>query len=170
MVGAFGRPSAPRELCARSPRRRCARPQHSHHRLRTTLRYIQASNLAALTARPPAAPAARPRSTRSVRLCWQVAPGRSPWQSNDSGDRIVLSRVRYPSAFRLLARLRHCRGAHDVPRLRCVAQQPIAATRGVRHQRHESSAQRRAQLQHPRRLVGRMERRRKRLGHRLNRR
>ena len=59
---------------------------------------------------------------------------------------------------------------HDVPRLRRVAQQPASPARSVRHQRHEGRAQRRAELQHPRRLVGRVLRRRERLGDRLRRR
>ena len=53
---------------------------------------------------------------------------------------------------------------HDVPRLRRLAEQPAPAAGGVRHQRHEGGAQRRAQLLDPRRLVGRVLRRRERLG------
>ena len=43
-----------------------------------------------------------------------------------------------------------------VPRLRRVAEHPPAAARGVRHERDEGGAQRRAQLLDPRRLVGRV--------------
>ena len=53
---------------------------------------------------------------------------------------------------------------HLYPGLRRLAQQPAAALRGLRHVRHEGSAQRRAQPLHPRRLVGRVVRRQERLG------
>ena len=48
--------------------------------------------------------------------------------------------------------------------VRRVAEQPASPARGLRHQRHEGGAERRAQLQHPRRLVGRMLRRRRTAG------
>ncbi len=55
-------------------------------------------------------------------------------------------------------------------RRRRVAQQPAAAVRGVRDERHEGGAQRRAQRLDPRRLVGRALRRLERLGDPLGRR
>ena len=55
-------------------------------------------------------------------------------------------------------------------RLGRVAEQPAAAARGLRHQRHEGRAQRRPQPLDPRRLVGRAVRRPQRLGHPLGRR
>ena len=56
-------------------------------------------------------------------------------------------------------------GAAALPGLRRLAQQPAAPARGLRHVRHEGRAQRRAQPVDPRRLVGRVVRRRERLGH-----
>ena len=70
-----------------------------------------------------------------------------------------------PRSLRVRSRLRHRRRTHVVSRLRRVAQQPGAAARSVRHQRHEGRAQRQPQLLDPRRLVGRALRRRKRLVH-----
>ena len=52
-----------------------------------------------------------------------------------------------------------------VPGLRRLAEQPAAAAGGVRHLRHEGGAQRLPQPVHPGRLVGRVVRRRERLGH-----
>ncbi len=56
-----------------------------------------------------------------------------------------------------------------VPGLRRLAQHPPAAAGGVRDERDEGGPQRRAQLLHPRRLVGRVLRRPQRLGHHLGR-
>ena len=63
-----------------------------------------------------------------------------------------------------LPELRHRDGPAAVPRLRRLAEQPAAALRGVRHVGHEGGAERRAQPLHPGRLVGRVVRRRQRLG------
>ena len=64
----------------------------------------------------------------------------------------------------MLRRLRH--GARQRARLgrRCLAQHAAAAARGLRHERHEGGAQRRAQPLDPRRLVGRVLRAGVRLG------
>ena len=53
---------------------------------------------------------------------------------------------------------------HAVLRLRRLAQQSAAAAGGLRYLGHEERAQRRAEPVDPRRLVGRVVRRRKRLG------
>ena len=85
-------------------------------------------------------------------------------------DRALRPQPRRRPPLPVRPRLRHGRRAADVPRLRRVAEQPAPAARGVRHQRHEGGAERRAELQHPRRLVGRVLRRRQRLGDRVRRR
>ena len=81
------------------------------------------------------------------------------------------ARQRRPAPpLRVPRRLRHLDRPGDVPRLRRVAEQAAPPARGVRHERDEGGPQRRPQLQHPRRLVGRGLRRRQRLGHRVGRR
>ena len=85
-------------------------------------------------------------------------------------DRAVLRRPRAAAPHRLPAQLRHRDGAAALPRLRRLAEQPAAAARGLRHLGHEGRPQRRAQPLHPRRLVGRVVRRRQRLGDPLRRR
>ena len=97
-------------------------------------------------------------------------PGRSARQGHDPRDRAVRSPSRRGPPDPVHPRLRHGRRASHVPRLRRVAEQPAPPARGVRHQRHEGRPQRRAELQHPRRVVGRVLRRRERLGDRIRRR
>ena len=58
-------------------------------------------------------------------------------------------------AVRVRGRLRHRRRPGDVRRLRRVAQQPGPTPRGIRNERREVGAQRRAQLLDQRRVVGR---------------
>ena len=62
------------------------------------------------------------------------------------------------------ARLRHRHGPLPVLGRRRLAEQPAAPAGGLRHVGHEGGAQRRAQPVDPRRLVGRVVRRRERLG------
>ena len=94
----------------------------------------------------------------------QGAPGRRGRQAAHPADGAVRRRPGGPAPHRVPARLRH--GAGPVPGagLRRVAEQPAPAAGGVRHLRHEVGAQRRAQPVGPRRLVGRVVRRRERLG------
>ena len=65
---------------------------------------------------------------------------------------------------RVRAGLRHRAGAADVPGLRRLAEQPAPPVRGERHVRYEGGAERCTEPVHPRRLVGRVVRRRVRLG------
>ena len=90
--------------------------------------------------------------------------------ADDGGKKLIQEMVplrrrpRGPAPDRVPAQLRHRDGAAALPRLRRLAEQPAAALRGVRHLRHEGGAQRRAQPVHPRRLVGRVVRRRRTAG------
>ena len=76
---------------------------------------------------------------------------------------------RVPRQDRLPRGLRHRRWAACSSRAATSGSTPRAAPRGLGHQRHEGRDQRRAQRQHPRRLVGGRLRRRQRLGHRRRR-
>ena len=99
----------------------------------------------------------------------QGPPGRRPRQGDDPPDRAVLPRPGGAPPHRLRRGLRHLRGPHAVPGQRRVAEHAPPAHGGVRHERREGRAQRRAQLLDPRRLVGRDVRRQQRLGHLLGR-
>ena len=116
------------------------------------------------------APAARRRPAGAVRVRRQGPPRRHAGQGADPADRAVRPPGRRPQPLRVPRRLRHLDRPGDVPRLRRVAEHAAPPARGVRHERDEGGAQRRAELQHPRRLVGRVLRRRQRLGHRVGRR
>ena len=109
--------------------------------------------------------AARPRAADPARHRRQVAPGRRQRQEADPADGAVRRRPRGPAPDRLPAQLRHRDGAVPLPGLRRLAEQPAAPVRGLRHVGHEVRAQRRPQPVDPRRLVGRVVRRRERLGH-----
>ena len=119
--------------------------------------------------RPPERPPPRRRATGAVRVRRQGPPGRHPGQGADPADRAVRPQRRRASSLRVPVGLRHLDRPGDVPRLRRLAEHPPPPARGVRHVRHEGGAQRRPQLQHPRRLVGRVLRRHQRLGHRVRR-
>ena len=90
--------------------------------------------------------------------------------ADEGGKRLIQQMVRFadsrgrPPPDRLPARLRH--GARPLPRpgLRRLAEQPAAPARGLRHLRHEGGAQRRPEPVGAGRLVGRVVRRRQRLG------
>ena len=90
--------------------------------------------------------------------------------ADDGGKQLIQQMVQFaddPSRAapdRVPARLRHGDGPLPVPGLRRVAEQPAAPAGGLRHVRHEGRAQRRAEPVDPRRLVGRVVRRRERLG------
>ena len=107
-------------------------------------------------ARPGAAHEAadRPRAPGADRDRRQVAPGRRLGQDPDPAAGALQPRPEGARADRVPARLRHHARQDPVPGLRRVAQQPAAPARGVRHERHEGRAQRRAEPVDPRRLVG----------------
>ncbi len=94
----------------------------------------------------------------------QVAPRRRRRQEAHPAARALRRRPRGAAPHRVPARLRHRHGPPALPGLRRLAQQPAPPARGLRHVGHEGSAQRRAQPVDPRRLVGRVVRRRERLG------
>ena len=91
--------------------------------------------------------------------------------ADDGGKRLIQQMVKFaddppgPAPDRVPAGLRHGPGARPGAGLRRVAEQPAAAAGGVRHLGHEVGAERRAQPVDPGRLVGRVVRRRERLGH-----
>ena len=158
-VGHAGAPGA-RGLVrvrAQPARRRRARPGRAHDRLRPPVRHVQAGDAAAVAARAAARAAARRRPAGAVRVRRQGPPrrqagqGADPARSSSSpasptcGHRFVF----LPDYDMAIAR-------DDVPRLRRVAEQAAPPARGVRHERDEGRAQRRAQLLDPRRLVGRV--------------
>jgi starch phosphorylase len=80
--------------------------------------------------------------------------------------RAALPRSRPLEARGLRGRLRHEGRPRDGAGRGRVAQQSAARRRGLRHQRHEGGHQRRAQPEHPGRLVRRSLRNLRRLGHR----
>ena len=139
--------------------RRGARPRRAHHRLRPAVRHLQAGHAPAVPARPPAGPALRPRAAGAVRVRRQGPPRRPARQGDDPADPAVRRAARRAPPLRVPRRLRHGRRPRAVPGRRRLAQHPAAPAGGVRHQRHEGRAQRRAQLLDPRRLVGRVLRR-----------
>ena len=127
------------------------------------------ATLLAVRHRAPLRAALRRRAPGAVRLRRQGPPGRQPGQAADPAHRAVRPLGRRPPPLRVPGRLRHLDRPVDVPRVRRVAEHAAPAAGGVRHVGHEGRAQRGAQLQHPRRLVGRVLRRHQRVGHRLGR-
>ena len=107
---------------------------------------------------------ARPRAASAVHHRGQGPPGRRRRQAADPADGPVRRRPRGAAPHRVPARLRHGHGPRPGAGLRRVAEQPAAPAGGVRYFRHEVGAERRAQPVHPGRLVGRVVRRRRRLG------
>ena len=96
----------------------------------------------------------------------QGAPQRPAGQELHPRGGAAFARPRFVEACRVRGRLRHESGPRNGPGRRLVAQQPPARRRSLRHQRHESGGQRRAQPEHPRRLVRRSLRELRRLGYR----
>ncbi len=94
----------------------------------------------------------------------QVASRRRRRQGADPAGGAVRRPARGAAPDRLPAGLRHVDGAAAVLGLRRLAEQPAAAAGSLRHLGDEERAERRPQPVHPRRLVGRVVRRRKRLG------
>ena len=92
-------------------------------------------------------------------------PADDSGKEHDPGQIVrVRRRPRGAPPLRVPRGLRHRRRPGPLPGRRRVAQQPPPPAGGVRHVGHEGGAQRRPQLLDPRRLVGRVLRRRERLG------
>ena len=140
------------------------RPRRADHRLRAEGAVVQAADADAQRQGAAQGTAPAPRASGAAGDRGQVAPGRRRWQEADPGDGALRRRSRGPPPDRVPAQLRHRDGPAALPRLRRLAEQPAAPLRGLRHLRHEGGAQRRPQPLDPRRLVGRVVRRRQRLG------
>ena len=154
-----------RELLAEIERREGLRagPRGAHHRLRPPRRQLQAPRPD--RARRGAPAAACSRSGVHIVLAGKSHPDDKLGKTIIA--RLVERRAAAPRAGRLPRELRHGAGAHAHARLRRVAQQPHPPARGQRHLGHEGGDERRAQPEHPRRLVARgLRARRERLGHR----
>ena len=142
-----------------------ARPRRADDRVRPPRADVQAAH----------PDAARPRAAAGACCCTPTRPvqiviaGKSH-PADDNGKRLIQQMVRFaddPEVRHRIAFLPNYdigMAQHAVPGLRRLAEQPAAPARGVRHVRHEGRAQRRAEPVHPRRLVGRVVRRRERLG------
>ena len=98
----------------------------------------------------------RRRPAGAVRVRRQGPPRRHPGQGADPADRAVRPQGRRAATGSCSCRLRHGDRPRAVPRLRRLAEHAAPSARGVRHERDEGRAQRRAQLLDPRRLVGRV--------------
>ncbi len=114
--------------------------------------------------------AAPSRAAGADRHRRQEPPGRRRRQAAHRADGPVRRRPGGAPPHHVPARLRHRHGPLPVLGRRRLAEQPAAAAGGVRHVGHEGGAQRRAEPLDPRRLVGRVVRRRERLGHPVGRR
>ena len=130
---------------------------------------LQAADAAAARARAAHAHPDERRSARAAARGRQGAPARRRRQAPDRGVRGIRGGPRRPPPRDHAGRLRH--GARRRTRLGRgrVAQHAAATARGLRHERHEGGAQRRAQPLDPRRLVGRVLRAGVRLGDPLGR-
>ena len=144
--------------------RRRARRERADDRVRPPGAVLQAADADAQ--RPAAAgrAAARPGAPDPDRDRGQGAPGRRGRQAAHPADGPVHRLGDGAPPDRLPARLRHGDGQVPGPGVRRLAEQPAAPARGVRHVGHEGGAQRRPEPVRPRRLVGRVVRRRQRLG------
>ena len=141
-----------------------ARPRHADRRVRPPRAHVQAPHPHAQRPRAAEGDPHEPRATRAVRDRRQVPPRRRRGQAPHPAARAVRPAARAARAHRVPARLRHGHGRDALPGLRRVAEQPAASARGVRHLGHEGRDERRPQPVDPRRLVGRVRRRRLRLG------
>ena len=108
--------------------------------------------------------AARPGAADPARHRRQGPPGRRRRQGAGPADRPVRRRRAACGTGSCSCRTTTSAWPRPLPRLRRLAEQPAAPAGGVRHVRHEVRAQRRPQPLDPRRLVGRVVRRRERLG------
>ena len=133
-------------------------------RLRAAGSDVQAVDADAARSRPAGEVAARREAADPTDRGGQVASRRRRRQGADSAGGAVRRPARGAAPHRVPARLRHVDGPPAVLRLRRLAEQSAAPARGVRHLGDEERAQRWVEPLHPRRLVGRVVRRRKRLG------
>ncbi len=140
------------------------RPGRAHDRIRPPRPVLQAADADAARPGPAAGAAAASRAPDPDRDRRQEPPGRRPRQAADRADGEVRRRPGAAAPHHVPARLRHRDGPLPLLGRRRLAEQPAAPARGVRHVRHEGRAQRRAQPVDPRRLVGRVVRRRERVG------
>ncbi len=140
------------------------RSRRADHRVRPPGSDLQAPDADAARPRAPRGAAARSGQAAAAHRRGQVASGRRRRKGAHPAGGQVRRPPRGAPPHRLPARLRHVDGAAAVLGLRRLAQQPAASAGGVRHLRNEERAQRRAEPVHPGRLVGRVVRRRKRLG------
>ena len=144
--------------------RRRARPGRPDHRLRPPGAVVQAADPDA--ARPERLTGLLLDPDRPVQI---VIAGKAH-PADEGGKRLIQQMVRFADTETVRHRIVFLPDydmalAHYlVPGCRRLAEQPAAAARGLRHLRHEGSAQRRPEPVGPRRLVGRVVRRRQRLG------
>ena len=133
-------------------------------RVRAAGAHVQAVDADAARSGPAGEAAARREAAHPADRGGQVASRRRGRQGADPAGGAVRRPARGAAPHRVPARLRHVDGPPAVLGLRRLAEQPAAPAGGVRHVGNEERAQRRAEPVHPRRLVGRVVRRRERLG------
>ena len=150
--------------------RRGAGPGPADDRLRPPGAVLQAPHAHAARSGPAYRAAAGPQPADPDRDRRQGPPGRRGRQAADPADGPVHRRPAGAGPDRLPARLRHPDGALAGARLRRLAEQPAPPARGLRDLGDEGGAERRAEPVGARRLVGRVVRRRRRLGDPLRRR
>jgi starch phosphorylase len=156
---------APRRLRGRTRLdRHRARSRCPHDRLRTSRALLQAPDADAARSRSAQEPADASGSTGAAGHRRQVPPGRRRRQAPDPAARAVLRRGGCPAPHRVPARLRHVDGDDALPGVRRMAEQPDPPAGGQRHLGNEGSAERCPEPVDPRRLVGRVVRRRERMG------
>ena len=144
---------APSELRGR---RAAARPVDPDHRLRAPVRDLQARRRCCSATRSAWRACCGTRSVPS-RSCSRARRTRPTGPA--SGSSRTSSRAAARSASRAACSSSRTTtsaiGPLPGPGCRCLAQQPAATARGVRHERHEGGHERRRQLLRARRLVGR---------------
>ena len=109
------------------------------------------------------------RSPGAVRVRRQGPSGRRPRQGDDPPDRGASPATRGPAPVRVPRRLRHRRRPGHVPRVRRLVEHPRRPQEACGTSGMKAALNGAAQLLDPRRLVGRVLRRRERLGHLLGR-
>ncbi len=150
-------------------RRRAGR-ERADHRVRPAGAVLQAAHADAERSRAAGPAAERPGPAGADHRGGQGAPGRRRRQGADPADGPVQRHPGRAAPDRVPARLRHGHGRQPGPGLRRVAEQPAAPAGGLRHLGHEGGPERRPQPLGPGRLVGRVVRRRQRLGYPVGRR